>query len=127
MTFRVLICGSRNWKDPAPVQDYVEGLFAMYHSLVIIEGCAIGADWVAHNIGVNVEGVTHEHYPADWDRHGRAAGPIRNQQMLDKGKPDLVIAFSDSIGESRGTKDMLQRANRAGVKTLLIAHGNNVL
>lgn len=41
----------------------------------------------------------------------RAAGPIRDQEMLDKGKPDLVVAF---LG-NRGTADMVRRAREAGV------------
>jgi hypothetical protein len=50
-------------------------------------------------------------YVAQWKKHGRAAGPIRNQRMLDKGKPDLVVAFPGG----RGTADMIRRAERAGV------------
>ena len=48
---------------------------------------------------------------ADWTTHGRAAGPIRDQAMLDTGKPDLVVAF---VGD-RGTADMVRRAREAGV------------
>jgi hypothetical protein len=44
-------------------------------------------------------------------KHGRAARPIRNQRMLDEGKPDLVVAFPGG----RGTTDMIRRAERAGV------------
>jgi hypothetical protein len=50
-------------------------------------------------------------YVAQWKKHGRAAGPIRNQRMLDEGKPDLVVAFPGG----RGTADMIRRAERAGV------------
>ena len=53
-------------------------------------------------------------YPADWQKHGRAAGPIRNQQMLDEGKPDLVVAFDGG----RGTADMIARAEKAGVRVV---------
>jgi hypothetical protein len=61
-------------------------------------------------------------YPAQWHKYGRAAGPIRNQQMLAEGKPDLVLAFHDDIDGSRGTKDMVNRARRAGVKVEVISH-----
>ena len=43
--------------------------------------------------------------------NGYRAGPIRNQEMLDKGKPDLVIAFPGG----KGTADMVGRALRTGV------------
>jgi hypothetical protein len=42
--------------------------------------------------------------------------------MLDEGKPDLVIAFHDDLSRSKGTVDMLAKAERAGVKTLRIEH-----
>lgn len=59
-------------------------------------------------------------FPADWKRYGKAAGPIRNQQMIDEGKPDLVLAFHENINESRGTKDMVARARGIGIKVIII-------
>lgn len=53
-------------------------------------------------------------YQADWKTHGKAAGPIRNQQMLDEFKPDAVVAFPGG----RGTADMVRRAEKAGVKVI---------
>lgn len=50
-------------------------------------------------------------FPADWNAHGKAAGPIRNQQMAQEA--DVLIAFWD--GKSRGTKDMIEKATRAGL------------
>ena len=56
--------------------------------------------------------------PAAWDEHGKAAGPIRNQAMVDKGA-DLCIGIVTTI-ESVGTRDCLQRAHLAGIPTLII-------
>ena len=53
-----------------------------------------------------VDGVDLEQYPADWDRHGRAAGPIRNGEMAEAG--DALVAFWD--GDSAGTKSMIDQA-----------------
>lgn len=61
-----------------------------------------------------------EKYPADWEKYGKVAGPIRNQQMLDEGKPDVVYAFTDDLSNSRGTADMCRRANKAGVPVYVI-------
>jgi len=47
---------------------------------------------------------------ADWETHGRAAGPIRNEKML-TWKPDLVVAFPGGVG----TADLVRRAEAAGV------------
>ena len=65
-------------------------------------------------------GIAVESYPAQWHRYGRAAGPIRNLQMLVEGKPDAVLAFNNCIEKSRGTKDMVARATEAGIPTEVI-------
>ncbi|KKN01348.1 hypothetical protein LCGC14_1128740 [marine sediment metagenome] len=54
--------------------------------------------------------------------YGKAAGPIRNKQMLDEGQPHLVLAFHDNIEESTGTKDMVKQAAKRGIETLVISH-----
>lgn len=93
--------------------------------MVLIEGGAPGADglaaaWAANVLRYQQGGVlAHEQYPADWERHGKAAGPIRNQQMLDTGI-DLCLAFIDKpLEESKGTKDMVTRCRDAGVFTIV--------
>lgn len=63
-------------------------------------------------------------FPAHWDIHGRAAGPIRNQQMLDEGLPDMVIAFHDDIASSKGTKDMISRAEKNSVPYQVVRYGD---
>jgi hypothetical protein len=55
-------------------------------------------------------------FPADWKKHGPSAGPKRNQQMLDEGKPGIVYVFHDDIESSKGSKDMKRRAEKAGIK-----------
>jgi hypothetical protein len=80
---------------------------------VLIAGGARGADTLAEE-WAKAQGIQCEVYMADWEGLGRKAGPIRNQQMLDEGKPDLVIAFPGG----RGTADMVRRAREAGVETV---------
>ena len=53
-------------------------------------------------------------FPAEWDKYGVSAGPIRNQKMIDEGKPDLVFAFPGG----RGTTDMIRRAAVAGIRVV---------
>ena len=57
-------------------------------------------------VGLAANGVVVEEFKADWDKFGRAAGPIRNAQMLREGKPDLVVAFPGG----RGTANMVAQA-----------------
>lgn len=116
---RILVCGGRNFYDYTLVSKTLNALFPSTDDMstwlpppdtVIIHGGAKGADSLADQWAVT-KGVEIEEYKADWIKHGRAAGPIRNQLMLDKGKPDLVIAFPGGAG----TADMVRRAKKAGI------------
>lgn len=82
---------------------------------VLIHGDARGADRIADEWAKEAL-VEIEKYPADWKKHGKAAGPIRNRQMLKKGRPDYVIAFPGG----KGTADMVDIAKKAGVEVLVI-------
>ena len=76
----------------------------------VIHGGARGADTVAAR-WAEAHSLEVVKFPADWQRHGRAAGGIRNQQMLDEGHPDAVVAFPGGVG----TADMVRRAKAAGL------------
>lgn len=112
---KVLVCGGRDYADRAKVFDELEILNAFNMSLCVISGGASGADalaeeWAREKIRKR-EGVSFHGFKAAWSKHGKAAGPIRNQEMLDKGKPDLVLAFPGGAG----TADMIRRAEAANV------------
>lgn len=84
----------------------------------MIEGEAKGADKMAR-YWAGQNGIPVEPYPALWDKYSRAAGPIRNQQMLDEGKPTYAIAFYDRPrDESRGTADMVRRLKAAEIPVI---------
>lgn len=122
---RVLICGSRGWNDPAPINTLLAGLDvmadAMGEQLVVIHGDARGADKLAGSLAKRWGAEVIEE-PADWDKHGKSAGPIRNQKMLDEHKPDVVYAFRQE-GKSTGTDDMCDRSRKADVPTYVISGG----
>lgn len=106
---RILVCGGRDSGDfEIPV--FIETLNKLKPS-VIISGKARGFDMLAENYA-NVYGVEFEGYPADWEKYGKKAGYLRNKQMLDEGKPDLVIAFPGG----KGTANMVKLAKEAGVE-----------
>lgn len=83
----------------------------------MIHGAAPGADRLAGNLAAMM-GHNVEAYPADWDTYGRAAGGIRNAQMLREGKPDVVYAFR-LPGDSPGTDNMIKQAKAAGLPVFL--------
>jgi YspA, cpYpsA-related SLOG family len=116
---RALICGSRSFEDAAIVKAVLHGMSAG-RPITVIEGGATGADHLANTWAV-VNGARHEKYPAKWTTHGKAAGHIRNQQMLNEGQPDVVIAFIDKpLTESKGTHNMVRRARQAGIPTYVV-------
>lgn len=116
---KVLVCGDRNWNDPKLIKLRLKKLS---RNTIIIHGAARGADTLA-GIAAKELGMEVIEFPAKWNIYGIAAGPIRNQQMLEQ-NPDLVIAFHDDIDSSKGTKDMMNRAKRKGIPTEL--HGKEI-
>lgn len=117
---RLLICGSRGWADDWPIRLTLE----THEPTVVIHGDCRGADRIAGEVAAEM-GIEVLGFPADWDRHAKGAGPERNQQMLDEGKPDRVVAFHDDLKNSEGTADMVRRAQQAGlpVETVYTATG----
>lgn len=108
---RVLVCGSRDYDDREAVFAALDDVKPAH----IIEGGAKGADRLAQYWAKkNLPKENLHTFEADWKGRGKAAGPIRNQQMIDEGKPDLVLAFPGG----HGTADMVRRAKRAGVEVL---------
>lgn len=115
---RVLVCGSRHFEDYLKLCNEMDGLgLDEQQPITIISGEARGADTLAKRYAEEC-GWDYEGYPADWNTHGKRAGPIRNRQMLVEGKPDLVVAFLAK--DSRGTQNMINQAKSANVKTYIV-------
>lgn len=108
---KVLVFGSRKWVKQEVIERELKKLPS---KTVIVHGAAPGADniggYVAAKLGFEVWP-----YPADWDKHGKAAGPIRNQRMLDeehtqeKGFFDLALCFHEDPNLGKGSADMRER------------------
>lgn len=115
--YKVLICGSTRWKKEASIRGLLKRLRAKHGTskLLIIEGGAEGADWMAGQIArqLNIHVVEVK---ALWDTRHRSAGPQRNAVMLGLG-PDEVHAFYPESDHDSGTADMVSKARRAGVPT----------
>lgn len=92
---RLLITGSRRWADAQTVADALRFAWHSWGSpedAVLISGaCPRGADLMAESEWALMGLAVERHLP-DWDRYGRAAGPLRNQAMVDAGA-DLCLAF----------------------------------
>lgn len=130
---RVLVTGSRHWEDEWICSILCSGIwvhermpFHVYH------GGAEGADKIyAEEFSRGYDPELHKvhEFKADWDKHGRAAGPERNERMLRAFLSDLqdgevyfALAFSDDLSSSKGTADMVNRLKKASVPIYLIGH-----
>lgn len=130
---RILVCGDRNWTNRQIIRDallthllpgdvvlqggngYLENGKAATNSIAL-SMCVRGADALAYQ-ETRRFGVRAETIWADWDIHGRAAGPRRNSEML-KRRPRLVLAFHNDLKQSKGTRDMTKKALSAGVRVV---------
>lgn len=108
---RIVVCGGRDYSDRMKVFAVLSEYRRDNDRLIIIQGGASGADAIARDWSYLQPSVRLITESADWKTHGKAAGFIRNQFMLDRYKPDLVLAFPGG----RGTADMVGRARKAGV------------
>lgn len=100
---RLLVCGSRTITDKNWIYSQIEVYWyenlACYSDPIMIEGAAREIDLIAKAYAVENDWEIEE-YPADWDKHGRSAGYIRNDIMVKKA--DEVLILWD--GKSKGTK-----------------------
>ena len=103
--FLVLVCGSRDWDD---YQTVFNALSKMPRNTIVMHGASKGADNIAGYVAETLGFETRE-FPADWRGKGRAAGPIRNLEMLNE-KPHLVVAFQRN--GSRGTQHTIDNARK---------------
>ncbi len=120
----ILICGSRDWDDFTTIKKYLEEVKNtadnnLQKPITIIHGGCKGADSIAGYQAKQL-GFQVRVFKADWNKYGKAAGPIRNKQMLDEGNPNLVVAFHNALEESKGTLDMVSQAKKAGINVIVI-------
>jgi hypothetical protein len=110
---KLLVCGGRDFNDWAMLDYWLRKVHEKRPITLLIEGGAPGADSMARAWATK-RGIRVETEHADWKKHGKAAGPIRNELMLTKWAPDGVVAFPGG----KGTAGMIEKAEVAGVKVL---------
>lgn len=108
-SFRLAVTGGRRYTNRFKVYGDLDRVLAKRGRIVLIHGNGTGADALAKEWAISRR-MPHIAFPADWDGLGKAAGPRRNQQMVDSGL-DGCVAFPGN----RGTADMVARCKKAGV------------
>lgn len=117
--YKVIIAGCRDFTDYELLREKCD-----YHlqnlrleDIVIVSGHASGADSLGERYAQE-RGFQLETYPADWQAHGRAAGPIRYAKMANVAH--ALIAFWD--GKSRGTKNMIDTAKKHNLQVAVVRY-----
>lgn len=111
---KVVITGSRNWKHRGPIEALLRGLQDIE---IHVGDCPTGVDAIVLDVA-NTYGLSVLVHVAQWDKYNKAAGPMRNSEMLAT-KPSVVFAFR-SEGASEGTDDCVYQANIAGIPTYIM-------
>lgn len=123
MNRRIIVCGSSNFDDYSLLELSLNKIFKEYSNdtIEIITGHAKGADSLGEKYAQE-KNLKCTIFKADWKQYGRAAGPIRNSQMLEYVKKEnpLVVAFWD--GESHGTKDTITKAKKLNIRCEVIMY-----
>lgn len=117
---RAIITGNRTWTNAEAIRAALRTL--PESSTVVHGGCPTGADIIADRIA-RAMGHVPEIHPAEWHVHGPAAGPIRNQAMVDLGA-DVCFSFGELQRMKRGklcntgTGDCVERCRKAGIRVV---------
>lgn len=121
MTTRIIVCGGRNFNDKNLFEETLDRIIPLYDSPELISGHASGADMLAeeyaqkNNLRITV-------FKPDWKKYGRAAGPIRNREMIQFAAEEQPVIIAFWNGSSRGTKNMIEQGEKAGAKIHVIAY-----
>lgn len=109
--FRVIIAGGRDFDDYEMLSETMNLLLSnIVVPITVVCGMAKGADLLGWRYALE-RGFQIDKFPAEWDKYGKRAGYIRNEQMAQNA--DALVAFWD--GKSRGTKNMIELARKHGL------------
>ena len=118
----ILVTGSRDWNNEQAIRDVLEQFKG--RNVLVIHGAALGADDIAAHEASRLGYWTNPH-PADWRKHGRKAGPMRNTAMVARlvelaTRGDECHVFAFPLPDSRGTWDCVNKAKAAGFRVEVI-------
>lgn len=114
---KVIIAGCRDFTNYNFVENFLDfDEWVQSGAVQIVQGGAAGVDAHAKTYAI-VNDINHKQFDADWKTHGKAAGPIRNEEMADYG--DCLIAFWDGV--SAGTRNMIATATKKGLPTKIVS------
>ncbi len=114
----VIVAGSRDFNDYDLVKKELDKLWqvqGLRYGFNVFSGCARGADRLGERYAYEKH-LSVIKFPADWERYGKRAGVIRNEEMAKNA--DFCIVFWD--GKSKGTKNMIDTAKRYNLRLIVV-------
>ncbi len=122
--YRILVTGTRDMLTPGnkvainrPIWSEIRKARTQGRPVILVHGdCPTGVDAHVKSFRIGLD-VTIEAHPANWAMLGKAAGPMRNQEMVDLGA-EVCLGFPRP--GSRGTHDCIRRAELAGIRTIVV-------
>lgn len=114
---KVIIAGGREFNNYTKLTYHCDKILSNKPQVEIVSGGAEGADRLGEDYAKS-KGHSVTRFPADWNKHGKAAGPIRNREMAEYA--DGLIAFWD--GTSSGTANMIKEAQKRNLKIRIIRY-----
>lgn len=124
MSHIVLVTGSRFVTDRARVFAALDAVHAERAITLVVHGACRGADMLA-DAWAHEREIDAIALPADWRKHGKAAGPIRNIEMLEQHAPDIVLAFPivGGVGTQHCMRAAVERHIPVMIGWVLADHG----
>jgi len=114
---KVIIAGGRDFNNYETLKTVCDYMLQNQTEIEIVSGGAKGADSLGEQYATE-KGYKLSLFPADWDKHGKSAGYIRNKEMADYS--DALIAFWD--GNSKGTNHMINLSKQKGLKVKVVKY-----
>ncbi len=113
---RALFSGSRDWHNQKAVEEVIA---ALPPDSTVIHGGARGLDKIA-GVLAHSYSLPVKRYAAEWNKLGKAAGPIRNLKMIKEGHPDHIYIFFKEGAVNKGSKNMLRLAIKNNIPLTLL-------
>ena len=113
---KVAVIGSRGFND----YELVKKTLSKIQITLLISGGALGADTLGEKYAKD-NGIETKIFKPDWEKHGKAAGMLRNTDIINEA--ELVVAFWD--GSSKGTLDSINKAKTLNKKLIIKNYENS--
>lgn len=112
---KVIVAGSRGFDNYELLQEKLDFYLRNHDDVEIVSGTARGADRLGERYAI-ARGLPLKKFSANWNKYGKKAGYLRNEQMVNYA--DACVVFWD--GKSKGSKHTIDLAKKHGLKVRIV-------